>query len=214
MTTINGTKLLTQRDKDKLGKFNLLSYTDKSKLKQNNPTKYQYLISLRIQDLENRKVISHLQYRKEVSNYNKQIVNSIDPVFFITMKYIDSVAISHERVQHLFEGIKHELTREKPYKLIHYIEKGQDSSYHSHLFLSSIKHKQKHTQMVWLQSKLDEYAQTNKFSIATGSDKNPSVLVELYNADTSRPNTRSHYVNKTSNRQYFSLDLKNTDILI
>jgi hypothetical protein len=39
MNRINGTKLLTQRDKDKLLKFNNLSYTDKLKLKQNNPTK-------------------------------------------------------------------------------------------------------------------------------------------------------------------------------
>jgi hypothetical protein len=211
---IDGTKLLTNRDKDKLGKFNNSSYMDKMKLKESNPTKYQYLIHLKEQDAENKKVISHLQYRKSVSIYNKQLVQSINPVFFVTIKYVDNVAFSPERVQHLFEGIKYEITREKPYRIIHYIEMGEDGSFHSHLFLSSLKHKQKPNQMKWLSAKLDEFVQTNKYSIATGSDDNPSVLVELYDADSTKPNTRSHYVNKTSNRQYLSVDLTNSDITI
>ncbi len=214
MSTINGTKLLTNKDRDKLINFNKLSYADKSKLKESNPTKYEYLIYLREQDAENKKVISHFQYRKSTSIYNKRLIKSINPAFFITIKYIDNVAVSHERAQHLFEGIRYELTKDRPYKLIHYIEQGQDKSFHSHIFLSSLKGKHKPNQIVWLSARLEEYAQTNRFSIANGSDDNPSILVELFDQEVLNipKEKRSHYVNKTSNRNYLSLDINNSYI--
>lgn len=216
MNSVTGTKLLTQREKSRLERFNDLSYVDKMKLKQSDPIKYEYLIHLKEQDLENKVVISHKQYRKSVSIYNRQLVNSIDPAFFITIKYIDSVATYPERVIKLFEGIKYSITKDRPYKLIHYIEEGQDGSYHSHVFLSSIKHKQKQSQIKWLSAKFDDFIKFNKYSIANGSDDNPAVLVELFDNEILNipKSNRSHYVNKTSNRNYLSLDIENSNITI
>jgi hypothetical protein len=216
MNSITGTKLLTQREKMKLERFNDLSYVGKMKLKQSDPIKYEYLIHLKEQDLENKIVISHKQYRKSVSIYNRQLVNSIDPAFFITIKYIDSVAATPDRVIKLFGGIKYSITKDRPYKLIHYIERGQDGSYHSHAFLSSIKSKHRPTQIKWLKAKFDEFIKFNKYSIANGSDDNPAVLVELFDDEILNipKSNRSHYVNKTSNRNYLSLDLTNSDIKI
>jgi hypothetical protein len=208
---MNGTKILSIIDKNRLAKFNLLSYNSKQQLKISNPTKYATLIHLSEQQYENNKIISHLQYRKSVNQYNKKLIDSINPAFFITIKYIDQIATSPERVIKLFEQIKYEIQRTRPYKFVHYIEQGQDKSYHSHVFVSSIKHKQKHTQIDWLKAKLNEYAETNRFSIATGSEDNPSILVEIFEqADWNRPNTRSHYCSKTTHRQYLSLDIENS----
>lgn len=210
---INGTKILSTIDKNRLAKFNLLTYNERQNLKQNNPTKYADYIYLKEQQHENEKVISHQQYRKSTNQYNKQLIESISPAFFITIKYIDQIATSPERVIKLFCSFKYELARAKPYKFVHYIEKGIGGSYHSHVFCSSIKHKQKHTQIEWMKATLTEYSQTNRFSIATGSEDNPSILVELFEqAEWNKPNTRNHYCSKTSTRQYLSLDIENSDI--
>jgi hypothetical protein len=211
---VTGTRLLTIREKNRLEKFNELSYVNKMKLKQDNITKYLNCIYLKEQNYENKVVISHQQYRKSTSLYNRKLVNSIYPAFFITIDYIDSIASSPERVIKLFEGIKYSITKDNDYKLIHYIEMGADNSCHSHLFLSSLKSKHKSKQIKSLQSKFDDFIKINKFGIANGSDDNPSVLIELFddgilNIPKSR---RSHYVNKTSNRNYLSLDLENSYI--
>jgi hypothetical protein len=212
--TITGTKLLSHREQNQLKKFNNLSYSDKQQLKYSNPEKYLKCIQLIEQQHENQKIISHHQYRKSASIYNKKIVESINPAFFITIKYIDSIATSHERVVKLFEGIKYHITKDKPCKLIHYIEKGQDNSYHSHIFVSSLKHKQKPKQLKWLHDKFNEFIAVNKFSIATGSMDNPSVLLELFDEEIlNKPkSSRNHYVSKQNTRQYLSIDITNSDI--
>jgi hypothetical protein len=209
---ITGYRKLTLAENRNLSKFNSLNYEQKDKLKNNNYEKYQYLISLKEQSLENGIIISHNNYRKENLKYNKQIVESINPAFFITLKYIDSVATSNDKVASIFESIKYEIKRIKQYKFIHYIEQGDSGSFHSHIFVSTIKNKQKESQILWLKNQLIEYQKLNKFAIANGED---SIDVQLYDDKELKlkQKLRVSYVNKMVSRNYMSLDIKNSDNL-
>ena len=210
---ITGYRKLTLTENRNLSKFNSLNYEQKDKLKSYNIERYNYLIQLKEQSLENAVVISHNNYRNENLKYNKQIVESVNPAFFITLKYIDSVASSSERVASIFESIKYEITRTKQYKFVHYIEEGAGGSFHSHIFISTIKSKHKDNQILWLKSQLIEYQKLNKFAIANGED---SIDVRLYDDKELKlkQDLRVSYVNKTVSRSYMSLDITNTDNLI
>jgi hypothetical protein len=210
---VTGYKKLTQKQRRKLDKFIILNYEKKNKLKENNVAKYNHLINLLEQSIENRALISHKNYRSENQKYDKQIVELVNPAFFISINYQDSVASTIERVASKFASIKCELRQSKDYKFVHYIEQGDNGNYHSHIFVSTIKSKRKSTQIVWLYEQLVHYQKINKFAIANGTD---SIDVRLY--DDKRLNLKKElrvsYANKTSNKNHLSLDINNSDNLI
>lgn len=207
-------KKLTTIEKAKLVKFAQLSYSDKEKLKLNNHIRYNNLILLQERFNESKIVISHQKYRQASSTYNHKITASINPSIFITIKYVDSIAKTPERVIAIFSDIKEYLKRDsKDYQFQHHIEKGADSnSYHSHLFVSSLKNKQKQKQIEYFINELENYRKLNKISIANGYD---SIDVRIFDKkELNLPTaTRVNYVGKQDTRQYFSLDISsNTDI--
>jgi hypothetical protein len=215
MSKISGFRKLTKREDIQLSKFNKLTYSEKEKIRLGDPNKYQSLISLVEQHNENQVIISHKQYRKSIDNYNHNIVKSINPIFFITIKYIDGAAIDVNRVGKAFENIKYELTRSNNYKFIHYIEKGKDGTYHSHIFISGIKGKHKNLQLKHLEATIKNYQRLNKFSI---SNADSSIDVRLFNDEIFNHDnkfttkSRSNYCTKQVTKQYLSLDIQNSDI--
>lgn len=208
MDKITGFKKLASRDKARLSKFRSLTYADKEKLKLTNIEKYNHLLHLIEQDHENRTVLSHNQYRNSTNILSRKIVKSVNPAFFITIKYIDRIAIDPERVSKIFGDIKHEIQRTRNYKFVHYIEQGNDKSYHSHIFVSNLKNKQKPKQIEWLKEKLVELQNTDKYSIANAES---SVKVDLYDdVEKNLPvSKRTSYVVKQDRKQYLSLDITN-----
>ena len=181
-------------------------------LRLNNPKRYNNLIKLQEQYNESQIVISHQKYRKESFIYNKEITTSINPAFFITLKYIDKIASSPERVESMFANIKYALTegKGKDYRFIHHSERGLSGSYHSHIFVSSIKNKSKQKQIEWFIEQLNDFKKLSKYSIATAND---SIDVRLFDNKELNlsPTLRTNYVEKTDTRQYNSLDIFNTD---
>lgn len=203
-------KLLTTIEKEKLLNFNNLTYVTKEKLKSTNIKKYNNLILLQEKFNESKVVISHKKYKTASINYNNKIATSINPQFFITIKYIDSVASSPERVVSMFSNIKYELTRTRDYKFQHYVEQGIDGSFHSHILVSGLKNKSNELQIEWFIKQLNNYKKLNKYSITNAED---SIDVRLFNnKELAIPIAkRVSYVSKQDNRNYLSLDLINTD---
>jgi hypothetical protein len=212
MTEVAGFKKLISRDEAKLSKFRSSTYADKEKLKLTNIEKYNHLLHLIEQDHENKTVLSHHQYRNSTAIFSREIAESINPAFFVTIKYIDRIATDPERVSKIFGDIKYEIQRTKDYKFLHYIEQGSDKSYHSHIFISNLKNKQKSKQIEWLKGKLIELQDTSKYSIANAES---SVKVDLYDDVEKNLSVRrrTNYVVKQDRKQYLSLDITNSDNL-
>ena len=88
----------------------------------------------------------------------------------------------------------------------HHIEKGLDGSYHSHVFVSSLKNKDKQAQIEWFDKELKDYRNLNKFSICNGC--NSIDVREFNNKELNLQATlRTNYVSKSDTKQYLSLDI-------
>lgn len=210
---MNNLKNLTYIEKERLIKFQNLTYIEKEKLKATNSKRFNNLIKLQERQNESLVIISHQKYRRSSSEYNNKITTSINPAFFISIKYIDSVATTPERVISMFSNIKYQLTRTKDYKFQHHVEKGLDGSYHSHLFVSSLKNQSKQKQINWFICELEKYRIKNKYSI---SNSNDSIDVQIFDNKELNlpPSLRTSYIRKQDNRSYLSLDISpNTDNL-
>jgi hypothetical protein len=204
----NKTKLLnnnlTIEERTLLDKFDKLTYEQKKNLKMVAEDEYKDCIHLLEKSYEAKIPITHKKYRVGSLETANRMIKEVNPKFLITLKYVETTANDYDRVIKVFSNIKDLLCTDTDYRLIHYIEFGEDRSMHSHCLISSTKGISETKQIEYFNKMLKRYKSDNKYGIANGRK---SIHVKRF-----VPKVHPGYFNKDSKLSFLSIDLTNTDV--